>query len=447
MREARKRIAEQAAEFADSVSLPGRRTPVETLPMEIMPLLDALKFLERSAGRLLAVRHLGRAARPVWLTGVVAELHREPFGVVLVIAPFNYPLFLPGVQVLQALAAGNAVLVKPSPGHSAPMTLLRKTLIASGLPETLLTVLGESIDAAQEAMAQGVNKVILTGSATSGRAVLAEAAKTLTPAILELSGNDAVFVLPGGDLDRVARALAYGVRLNGGATCIAPRRVFITEGQSSGLRQRLVTLLKDSPPCPVTPATLAQLQALLPSLGDGQIEGGQLAPDGKSITPAIVFRPARDAALLTADIFAPVLSIVPVADMSEALVRAAECPFSLGAAVFGLPADARRFAARVDTGVVVINDLIVPTADPRIPFEARRESGFGATRGGDGLLAMTQAKTVMVRKNRSERHMQPVTIDQAEFFLRFIDFVYGGGRLPKRFLKGMQMAAAALRMR
>ena len=163
----------------------------------------------------------------------------------MILAPGNYPLFLPGVQLLQALVAGNAVLLKPRPG-APPLATLSTLLEDAGLPSQLVQLLGEDVAGAR-AIAQGVDRVVLTGSAETGRAVLADLAPQLTPATLELSGNDAVFVLPGADLDLVADALAFGLRLNGGATCIAPRRVFVPQAQAADLERRLQAHLAGLP--------------------------------------------------------------------------------------------------------------------------------------------------------------------------------------------------------
>ena len=165
---------------------------------------------------------------------------------VLIIAPANYPLFLPGVQALQALAAGNAVLWKPAVGGTAPAEALRDVLVGCGLDPALLQVLGESPQAADDAIAAGVDKVFLTGSAATGTAVLTQLAAHRTPAVMELSGCDAVFVLPGAAIDRVAAAVAFGLRLNGSATCMAPRRLFLV-GDHPGLVPAMLDSFKALP--------------------------------------------------------------------------------------------------------------------------------------------------------------------------------------------------------
>ena len=157
LRRARHSIAASAVEIAQSVPCeqPGalHRSVADTLVSEVLPLVEACRFLEREARWILAPQRLSTHARPFWLRRVTAETTREPLGVVLIIAPANYPLFLPGVQVLQALAAGNAVLWKPAAGGTATAEALRGVLVQCGLDPALLQLLDESPHAAVDAIA------------------------------------------------------------------------------------------------------------------------------------------------------------------------------------------------------------------------------------------------------------------------------------------------------
>jgi aldehyde dehydrogenase (NAD+) len=352
-------VAAHGARLARSTGRPAS----EVLSSELVPLADACRFLEREAPRLLAPRRLGSAGRPAWLFGVEAEVRREPLGRVLVIAPFNYPVFLPGAQTAQALAAGNAVLWKPGRGGAAAARAFAEIAAAAGVPHGALTILPEEPEAAREAIAAGVDKVLLTGSAETGREVLAQLAERLTPATMELSGDDPLFVLPGADLDRVARAVRFGRTLNGGDTCIAPRRILVLGDQASSLRERL------DPGIPIT----------------------------------------------------------AVSTIDEALAAAARSPYALGASVFGPEAEAVALAGRVRAGVVVVNDVIVPTADPRLPFGGRGESGFGVTRGAEGLLELTVPKVIAVRRARRLFHLEDPDPLDADLFLSYLTLAHAGG--------------------
>jgi acyl-CoA reductase-like NAD-dependent aldehyde dehydrogenase len=422
-------IAAQADILVAAIGDRHGRTPADTLATEVIPLADACRFLERDAARLLRPRRLGRRGRPLWLAGVAAEIRHEPLGVVMILAPGNYPLFLPGVQLLQALVAGNAVLLKPAPGCTAPLAALSELLTDAGLPSQLVQLLDENGAGARAAIAQGVGRVVLTGSADTGRAVLADLAPRLTPATLELSGNDAVFVLPDADLALATDALAFGLRLNGGATCIAPRRVFVPQAQAAELERRLQSRLAGLPPLPVAASTL---ERLAPLLDDARCAGCRImgaAPRAAvtAMSPVLVADAPPELALLQADIFAPVLALLPVRDCEEALRFDEMCPYALGASVFGPEEPARRLAVRIRAGAVTINDLIVPTADPRLPFGGRGESGYGVTRGAEGLLELTAIKTVSIRRGRRRPHYEPRTAIDQTVFHQYLRAAHGGG--------------------
>ena len=420
-------LADEAEAFAAAAS--GLlRTPVsEGLIGEVLPLADACLFLEREAPGILASRRLGSARRPLWLFGVDLTIRREPLGTVLIIGAYNYPLFLAGVQTIQALVAGNTVLLKPGRGGNDAAAALASGLTRAGLPPGLLTVLDEDPAAAREAIAAGVDKVVLTGSATTGRAVMADLARRGTPSVMELSGCDACLVLEGADLDLVARALSFGLRFKGSATCIASRRVMGRARTLATLEAKLTEAARTMPPRRVDPGMAARVKQLVE---DAVASGARLASgraDGNESMPIIVVANARAGMpLLTEDLFAPVISLVPVESDDDAIAATNANPYALGAAVFGPLGAARKIADRLEVGCVVINDVIAPTADPRLPFGGRRASGFGVTRGAEGLLEMTAVKAVTIRRGQMLQHLDPPQPRDASIFLAYVRAAHAG---------------------
>ena len=428
LRRARHRIAASAVEIAQCVPCewPGalHRSVADTVVSEVLPLAEACRFLEREASWILADQRLSAHARPWWARRVTAETRREPLGVVLIIAPANYPLFLAGVQALQALAAGNAVVWKPAAGGLAAAEVLREVLVGCGLDPALLQLLDETPQAAADAIAAGVDKVFLTGSAATGTAVLSQLAAHRTPAVMELSGCDAVFVLPGADLDRTVAALVFGMRLNGSATCMAPRRVFLV-GDHPGLVRALVDQLQSLLPVALPPHTESQLADLLQ---DARRLGGSILRDESDagLRYAVILRASSEMRATQADIFAPVLCIFDVPDTDAAIAAHAPCPYALTAAIFGPETQARTLAQRLPVGTVLINDLIVATADPRVSCGGRKSSGFGLSRGREGLLEMTTLKTIVAQRSRDRRAYRPTTPAHQPFFAGYIKAVHGG---------------------
>jgi acyl-CoA reductase-like NAD-dependent aldehyde dehydrogenase len=448
LRRFRHLIPEHMAELAAPIH-PGRRTLVETLGAEVMPFADACLFLERNARSILKPYRPGILSRPAWLFGVRSEVRREPFGVVLIIGPGNYPLFLTASQVMQALVAGNAVILKPGVGASGVSQVFAELLTKAGFDPRLVRVLPESTEAAKQALAAGVDKVILTGSARTGAAVMAQLAPQLVPATMELSGYDAVFVQPDADLDLVARAVGFGFRLNHAETCIAPHRVFVTPEAAGELRKRLEVLEPEFLTRPSTTASAAQAARLVnDALQKGaELVAGRVLPDNQGITPLVVAKATTDMPLVREESFAPVLSIIEVQNEEEALAAAAQCPFALGASIFGNEKKAREMAGKVRAGGVTINDMIAPTADPRLPFGGRGHSGFGVTRGREGLLEMTTPKVIMVRRGKTTWHLDGPNPDDAALFEAFIRAGHSPHwwqrlrawiRIPRLFIKMMR---------
>lgn len=456
VRRLRRLIARRPEALVEAMAAAGasRRPAAEVLSSEILPLVEACRFLEREAPHLLATRRPGSQGRPFWLGDVELEVRRQPLGVVLILAPANYPVFLPGVQTLQALAAGNAVLWKPGRGGLAAARAFASLTLAAGLDEHLLRVLPETPEAGREALAALPDKVFLTGSAATGREVLADLAPRLIPATMELSGCDALFVLPGAgaaELDRAARAVAFSLRLNGGATCIAPRRVFVPHRLAGPLETRLEEAVADLPPAALPPEVADRAWTLVGEAieaGARPVTGGFAGrSDGRpggDLRPLVLAQARPGMRLLQEDLFAPVVSLVPVADMAEALAGAALCPYALGAAIFGPEEEARALAPRVRAGCVVVNDVIVPTADPRLPFGGRGESGFGVTRGAEGLLEMTALQAVTVRRGRFLPHLDEPQPGDDLFFRAYLATAHAGGLLP-RLLGFLELLHAAAR--
>ncbi|MCK6454879.1 MAG: aldehyde dehydrogenase family protein, partial [Alphaproteobacteria bacterium] len=156
------------------------------------------------------------------------------------------------------------------------------------------------------------------------------------------------------------------------------------------------------------------------------------APDEERFPPAVLADAAAGMALLDEDVFVPVLALVPVATTDEALALNARCPYALGASVFG-PADAATaLARRIRAGAVTVNDLIAPTADPRLPFGGFGRSGFGRTRGGEGLVEMTAAKVVTLRHGRFRPHYDGVGAEEASLLRAFVAVVHEAGRRRAR---------------
>lgn len=441
LRRGRYELARVSDRLVDAISPELTRTRADSYGSEVLPLLSACRFLEQEAATILKPRRLGSRGRPFWLSGIESTVERVPFGVVLVIAPANYPLLLAGVQTLQALAAGNAVVWKPGRNSQDIARVFQAALVRAGLPDGLLAVTDESTETAIAELQAGPDKVFFTGSAGAGRAVLRMAAEQAIPVVTELSGCDAVVALESADPARVVNALAWGMRLNGSSTCIAPRRLFLVgsghEALIATLRERLESMdgIAIAPPVQ---------KLLLDAVDDASRLGATVCGDATapSLKPVLVLDGRPEMMIAQSDIFAPVLTVIRVADTSAVLEADKLCPFGLTVAVFGEEQAAKTLSVKLNAGTVIVNDIIFPTVDPRVPFGGRRGSGFGTTRGAEGLLEMTAAKVTAIRTNKLSLHYEK-TGDAHEELFRGVVAISHGASLSERFAGLRRMIAAA----
>lgn len=400
------RIAERLA-FAPGPLIKSLHRPnastADKIASEILPLADACRYAKKIGRQLLAPANI-RLHGSWWVGRTNVTTVREPWGTVLVLGPSNYPLFLPGVQVVQALAAGNAAVVKPAPGCREIMECFKHYLVGADIPADLLQILPTDVEAGQEAIRQGVDKVVLTGSVPTGRAVMRQVAETLTPATLELGGCDAAFVLPQAEVERAAAAIAYGVCLNGGATCISPRRIFVSDRIVSEFKDLFLKELADrsEEPFEIDPRALQRARKVVEEAAaqGASFLAGELPKEkyASKMHPIVLGNVTPQMKVAKSDLFVPITSLIEYDDIAAAVESDRECPYSLGASIFGPQTSADHWATQIDAGCVTINDLIVPTADPRVAFGGLDQSGWGVTRGANGLLEMTRAKTICTRK-------------------------------------------------
>ncbi|MEO1497537.1 MAG: aldehyde dehydrogenase family protein [Planctomycetota bacterium] len=449
----RRSIADDPHAWAEATTRP-ERSLAQVLAAEVGPLADAVQWLDQHGAKTLRPRR-GEGDRFGWLKpgSLALRVERKPLGVVLVIGAGNYPLFLLAAPAVQALAAGNAALLKPPPGGEAAAQKLHEVLVAGGVDPRLCPVLDSTVEAAEQAIDAGVDHIVATGSAGTGRAVARRAAETLTPCTLECSGSDAVVVLPGADLNRVADCLAWALPFNNGATCIGPRRL-ITADTSGSIAEIVLERFESMGVCPVSPATADAVRDVV----GREIDAGAVlhCPAGwgraeldaacaERRLPPVVLMPSRSPTpLADHDLFAPVLSIEIARGADEAIRWANASPYALGASVFGPPAEAEAVARRLRAGCVTVNDVIAPTADPRVPFGGTGESGYGVTRGREGLLAMTRPQAVVRRRGSWLPHLDPETPALADLIAGMIQSRHATGLAAKWRAMRRFMTAAGL---
>lgn len=413
----RRLLVREADRLTAAVERDIARPPGEVLATDLLPTADACRYLERDASRVLAPRPVPWTRRPVWLFGERDVVHHRPHGVVAVIGTWNYPVFLNGVQIVQALTAGNGVLWKPSELVPHTAEVLSALFAQAGYPPDLVRVLPATREAGPLVAEAEVDHVVFTGSAAVGRRLAARLGERLVGSTLELSGCDALFVLADADLKLAAKAVWFGATLNKGQTCLAVRRAFVQWPVYNAFLDELRPLVATARPVALALESQARQAEVL--LREAVAAGAKPLDDrdwdaeppavGAVCWPTAVCDARPEMAVCREASFAPVLAVIPFHELDDALAMDRTCGYGLGASVFTrTPRKGERMASRLRVGMVSVNDTIAPTGHPGTPFGGRGASGWGVTQGPEGLRAMTVPQVVSVRRGTFRPHYDPI---------------------------------------
>jgi aldehyde dehydrogenase (NAD+) len=400
VRAIRHMLATEYESLCDAVARDIGKSAEECIGGDILPFAEACRFLEKRANSILAPRRVSIGTRPSWMFGQVDTIHRRPRGVVGIIGTWNYPLYLNGVQIVQATTAGNAVIWKPSEVAPSSATALIKLVERAGYPKDLVLFM-EATREGGPAMAEAdVDHVIFTGHADTGRRLARRLGERLISSTLELSGLDAEFVLEDANVELAARAAWFGATMNRGQTCLAVRRVFVQRQNYPAFCEAMRNLATGATPVRTAlPAAADQANRLV---REAVASGARVAwePSSASVEsgtmiPTAVLDVKPEMGICREATFAPVLAVIPFNDTDDALAMEAQCSYALGASVFtGTRAKAENIASHLRTGSVAINDVIANTGHPGTPFGGRGISGWGVTQGPEGLLELTIPQVV-----------------------------------------------------
>ncbi len=331
----------------------------------------------------------------------------EPLGMSLVIAPWNYPVQLTVSPLAASLAAGNAVVVKPS--ELAPeTTAVLARLLREHLDSEAVAVLEGGPEVSTALLEEDFDHIFFTGSTTVGRIVAQAAARNLTPTILELGGKSPAIVTDDADLDLAAKRITWGRFLNAGQTCIAPDYVLVSPHRRDQLVERIVDVIRthygtnplSSPDLAavVNERHLARLRGLLTDHGGVIATGGNHDAVTRRFAPTVVVDPTPDSALMADEIFGPILPVLSVEDLDAAIRFVNDRPKPLALYVFGEDETGiDRVVARTSSGGVCVNHVMFQVAPPELPFGGVGNSGWGRYHGRAGLEALSNMKPVYKR--------------------------------------------------
>jgi coniferyl-aldehyde dehydrogenase len=384
----------------------GGRPPIETELAEVFPSLEAIKDALRHGQRWMKPR---RAGVGKWFLPARAQVLPQPLGVVGIIVPWNYPLYLAIGPLVAALAAGNRALVKLSE-FTPRFSALMQAQIAEAFAADELAVITGGADVAAQFSALPFDHLLFTGSTPVGRKVMAAAADHLTPVTLELGGKSPAFITPGYPLEHAVQRILAGKLLNAGQTCIAPDYVLLPRASVQAFVEMARTQARRSHPTGLGDAEFCsivnerQYQRLQQGLDEAVQRGARAEPlfEGPArddarhrLAPTLLLDPPGDSTVMRDEIFGPLLPLIPYDDLAQAMafVRARPRPLAL----YWFDRDDARIEHALQTlpaGGVCVNETLLHVAQDGLPFGGVGASGMGHYHGRWGFDTFSKLKPV-----------------------------------------------------
>jgi aldehyde dehydrogenase (NAD+) len=378
------------------------KSPSEAYTSEIAFLLGEIRHAIR---RLPAWMKPERRKSPAIAWPARSVVRSEPLGVALIIGPWNYPLQLLLAPLIGAIAAGNCAILKPS--EMAPHTAaVVERLIRAAFPEEYITCVQGGRETAEALLAEKFDKIFFTGSTRTGKAVMAAAARHLTPVTLELGGKCPCIVGEDAPVDLTARRIVWGKFMNAGQTCVAPDHVWAHERIAAELvdamKRTLMEFYGESPESSTDYGRIinaAHHARLTDYLKDGEIAcGGEGDLATRYLAPTILTRPRMDSPVMTEEIFGPILPVVEYGNIRDVLRWLREMPKPLAVYLFTKnPALRDTVLEGTESGGVCVNDTILQILGPDLPFGGVGDSGMGTYHGKAGFDCFSHLRVIMDR--------------------------------------------------
>ena len=400
---------EHADEFERALAEDLGRPPVEAYGADLGVTVTEIKYL---------LKHLDSWAKPekrrLPLTSLPGKVRvvPEPLGVAFVISPWNYPIQLLINPMAAAIAAGNAVVGKPSELSPACSAAIAR-LVPQYVDDDAIAIVEGAVPETTALLEQTFDHIFFTGSTRVGRVVMEAAAKHLTPVVLELGGKSPAIVTADADLEVAANRIVWGKFLNLGQTCIAPDYVLVERSVQDALVDRMADAVRefygasprtsDSLSRIVSDRHLQRLKGLIESSGGTVVVGGESDDADRYLAPTLIVDPDLGAPIMQEEIFGPVLPIVAVDHLSEAIDFVTARPKPLALYLFSeSDAAADRVQNETSSGGVCVNHTLLHITPSTVPFGGVGPSGMGAYHGKAGFDAFSHHKTMMTKPTRPD---------------------------------------------
>jgi succinate-semialdehyde dehydrogenase/glutarate-semialdehyde dehydrogenase len=400
-------LYERQNEIINIISDETGKPPFEALTTEVFPIADLMSHFATKTEKILRDERFTLAV----FRNKRSSICYEPLGVVAIISPWNFPFSIPTGEVVMALMAGNAVVLKPSEFTPLVADAIKRLFAGAGLPEGLLEIVQGDGSTGAALVDAKVDKIFFTGSVRTGKRIAASAAERLLPVVLELGGKDPMIVCEDAPFERTVKGAVWGAFANSGQVCASVERLYVTEPIAEKFIASVVEevkKLRQGPPsgCDTDIGPMineSQLNIVCDHVADAVAKGARVLTGGRKreelggyfFEPTVLVDVNNSMKVMTEETFGPVLPIMVVRDEEEAIREANNTRYGLLASVWTKDADrGQRIARRIEAGTVVINDALYTHGAAQTPWFGVKESGLGVTHGRAGLYEFVRMKHV-----------------------------------------------------
>lgn len=400
-------------EIARLISRETGKPLAEAMSMEIVPTLDAMHYFAHASENLLRPQKIDIGQ--YGMMGRSSSIRFKPLGVIGIISPWNFPLATPMDEVVMALMAGNAVVLKPS--ELTPLIALKigELFDLAGLPKDVLEIVTGDGSTGAALVEARVDKIMFTGSVATGKRVAEAAARYLIPVVLELGGKDPMIVLEDADIANAARGAVWGAFANAGQACASVERCYVHESIAPKFIERVVAETQTLKQGPGTEAAVdigsmtneRQLQIVENHVSDAEQHGAKILTggrrgenlDGFFYEPTVLTNVDHDMTIMCDETFGPVLPVMTFRTDDEAVKLANDSVYGLTASVWTRNiARGRALAERIEAGTVMVNEVVYTHGIAQTPWGGVKDSGYGRTHGRAGLLELVTPQHIHINR-------------------------------------------------